>query len=240
MRINDIKTRNEFADFLGIQRKTLTYVLYEVGVDSFYKSFDIPKKDGSQRHIHAPTGILKAIQKNLADALYDYQKAIRTENDIKANISHAFEKEKGIITNAQIHRNKRFVLCFDLKDYFESFHFGRVLGFFENNRDFKLPREVAVIIAQITCYNGFLPQGAPSSPVITNLISQIMDYRLLRISKKFHLDYTRYADDLTFSTNDKHFLNRKDEFIEEICAEVTSSGFLIKEAKTRLIFKDSR
>ena len=85
MRINDIKTRNEFADFLGIQRKTLTYVLYEVGVDSFYKSFDIPKKDGSQRHIHAPTGILKAIQKKLADALYDYQKAIRTENDIKAN-----------------------------------------------------------------------------------------------------------------------------------------------------------
>ena len=240
MRINDIKTRNEFADFLGIQRKTLTYVLYEVGVDSFYKSFDIPKKDGSQRHIHAPTGILKAIQKNLADALYDYQKAIRTENDIKANISHAFEKEKGIITNAQIHRNKRFVLCFDLKDYFESFHFGRVLGFFENNRDFKLPREVAVIIAQITCYNGFLPQGAPSSPVITNLISQIMDYRLLRISKKFHLDYTRYADDLTFSTNDKHFLNRKDEFIEEICAEVTSSGFLINESKTRLVFKDSR
>jgi len=210
MSIKNIATRNEFADYLNIKRKTLTYVLYEAGVNSFYQSFDIPKKDGSARHIYAPTGALKTIQKKLADALYDYQKNIKSETNIKTNISHAFEKEKGIITNAQIHRNKRYIICLDLKDYFESFHFGRVMGFFENNRNYKLSHEVAVIIAQIACYNGFLPQGAPSSPVITNLISQIMDSHLLKICKKYHLDYTRYADDLTFSTNDKNFLDKKD------------------------------
>lgn len=240
MRINDITTRNEFADFLGIQRKTLTYVLYEVGVDSFYKSFEIPKKDGSPRHIHAPTGVLKTIQKKLAIALCAYQQECRNNKGIHVNVSHAFEKGKGFITNAQIHRNKRYLLCFDLKDYFESFHFGRVQGFFENNRDFRLPHEVAVIIAQLTCYNGFLPQGAPSSPVITNLISQIMDFHLLSISKKYHLDYTRYADDLSFSTNDKHFLSKKDSFIAEINNEVESSGFSINGAKTRIVFKDSQ
>ena len=240
MNIKNIATRNEFADYLNIKRKTLTYVLYEAGVNSFYQSFDIPKKDGSARHIYAPTGVLKTIQKKLADALYDYQKSIKSETNIKTNISHAFEKEKGIITNAQIHRNKRYIICLDLKDYFESFHFGRVMGFFENNRNYKLSHEVAVIIAQIACYNGFLPQGAPSSPVITNLISQIMDSHLLKICKKYHLDYTRYADDLTFSTNDKNFLDKKDAFIEEVSFEIESSGFSINDSKTRIVFRDSQ
>ena len=109
MRFNEIQSRNQLADFLDIQRKTLTYVLFEAKVDSFYSSFDIPKKDGSPRHIFAPSGPLKMIQRKLADALYEYQKQIRGEENIKANISHAFEKNKSIISNAKIHKNKRFV-----------------------------------------------------------------------------------------------------------------------------------
>ena len=77
MRFNEIQSRNQLADFLDIQRKTLTYVLFEAKVDSFYSSFDIPKKDGSPRHIFAPSGPLKMIQRKLADALYEYQKQIR-------------------------------------------------------------------------------------------------------------------------------------------------------------------
>ena len=73
-------------------------------------------------------------------------------------------------------------------------------AFYEKNKDFLLPREVAIVIAQIACYNGCLPQGAPSSPIITNLICQVLDMRLLKIAKKYKLDYTRYADDFSFST----------------------------------------
>ena len=195
MRFNEIQSRNQLADFLDIQRKTLTYVLFEAKVDSFYSSFDIPKKDGSPRHIFAPSGPLKMIQRKLADALYEYQKQIRGEENIKANISHAFEKNKSIISNAKIHKNKRFIFCIDLNDFFNMFHFGRVLGYFSSNRYFKLPKEVAVTIAQVACYKGVLPQGAPSSPIITNLICQTLDMHVLKIAKKYKLDYTRYADD---------------------------------------------
>ena len=240
MRFNEIQSRNQLADFLGIKRKTLTYVLFEAKVDSFYSSFDIPKKDGSSRHIFAPSDPLKTIQRKLADKLYKYQKQIRDEENIKANISHAFEKNKSIISNAKIHKNKRYILCIDLNNFFDAFHFGRVFGYFSANRYFKLPKEVAVTIAQIACYKGSLPQGAPSSPIITNLICQTLDMHVLKIAKKYKLDYTRYADDLTFSTNKKDFLKNKDEFLKKLQKEIEKSGFSINERKTRLIYRDSR
>ena len=106
----------------------------------------------------------------------------------------------------------------DLECFFDSFHFGRVCGYFEKNKDFLLPREVSIIIAQIACYNGRLPQGAPSSPIISNLICQVLDMHLLKIAKKYRLDYTRYADDLTFSTNNRVFLDSYEDFIKETTA----------------------
>lgn len=240
MKFNEIQSRNQLADFLGIQRKTLTYVLFEARAESFYSSFDIPKKDGTLRNINASTGALKTIQRKLTNALYEYQTLIRKENGIKANISHAFEKNKSIISNAKIHKNKRFIFCIDLNNFFNTFHFGRAFGYFLSNRYFKFPKEVAVTIAQIACYNGVLPQGAPSSPIIANLICQMLDVHVLKIAKKYKLDYTRYADDLTFSTNNKEFLDKKDEFYEALKNEIDKSGFSINEEKTRLIYRDSR
>lgn len=237
---NDIKTRNDLADFLKISRQKLTYILYVKTTASYYTTFSIPKKNGEIRIIHAPSSDLKSIQQKLSNVLYEHQKFLCTKNNIKSNVSHAFEKSKNIITNARIHRNKCFLLNLDLKDFFDSFHFGRVSGFFEKNNSFLLPHDVAIIIAQLVCYNGRLPQGAPTSPIITNLICQILDMRLLKIAKRYKLDYTRYADDLTFSTNDVYFKNTKENFINEITAEISRAGFSINDAKTRFIFKDSR
>ena len=105
----DIKSRNELADFLGIQRRTLSYVLYKKGIDSYYSTFEIPKKNGGVRIICAPHGTLKTIQKRLADTLYEYRSACIHTNNTTINISHAFEKKKSILTNAQIHRNKYII-----------------------------------------------------------------------------------------------------------------------------------
>lgn len=240
MKFNEIKTRNELADFLGIKRKTLTNVLYIAGIGGYYKSFEIPKKSGGVRKIDAPTKILKAIQRKLYRCLYSYYDEILKEHNINVNISHAFARKKGIISNAKIHRNKRYILNVDLKDFFDCFHFGRVRGFFVSNKYFRLPEEVATVIAQLTCYKGKLPQGAPTSPIITNYICNILDYKILSLAKKYRLDYTRYADDLTFSTNDKKFVDNFDAFFKSLDGIITKNGFKINEKKTRLVFKDSR
>lgn len=234
---NDIKTRNELADFLKIPRKQLSYILYVKGINNLYTSFEIYKKNGGIRKINAPLEGLKDIQKKLAEALYNHKKKKWGNTD---KISHAFEINKGIITNAENHRNKRFVLNIDLEDFFDSFHFGRVRGFFNKNNRFLLPIEVATVIAQISCYEGKLPQGAPSSPIITNLICEILDHRILKIAKQYKLDYTRYADDLTFSTNDKNFLELQTEFYIKVSEEIIRAGFKINVKKTRLQLRDSR
>lgn len=236
----DIKNRKELADFLAIRRGQLTYILYFKDIDNCYETFDIPKKQGGVRHIKAPIGNLKFIQKRLSAALQEYKKEINKHKGIVLNLSHAFKKRKSIITNAKVHRNKRYVINFDLEDFFDSFHFGRVKGFFEKNKNFELPKNVALTIAQLTCYQGSLPQGAPTSPVITNLISQILDLRLLQIAQKYKLDYTRYADDLTFSTNNIRFLDEKEKFYEDLEKEIKKAGFKLNYNKTRLQFKDSK
>lgn len=239
-KFNEIQTRNDLADYIGVPRKKLSYILYFKGTENSYKSFEIPKKNGGTRQIHAPQKDLKQIQKRLAESIYRYEKEMAKENETNINISHAFEKGKSFITNAQIHKNKRFVINVDLENFFDSFHFGRVRGYFMKNIKYQFPKEVATVIAQIVCYKGKLPQGAPSSPIITNMICNIFDMRLLRLAKKYKLDYTRYADDLSFSTNNKDFVNLENQFLEKLSQEIERAGFSINDKKTRVQYKDSR
>ena len=237
--LKEIQTRNELADYIKVPRQKLSYILYVKGTENLYKSFEIPKKSGGVRHIHAPEEELKQIQSKLAKVLYEYALKIAKNNGKKWNIAHAFVKGKGCFTNAKIHRNKRILVNVDLKDFFDSFHFGRVRGYFMKNRNYQLSEEVATVIAQIACYKGKLPQGAPTSPVITNLICGIFDIRILHLAKKYRLDYTRYADDLTFSTNDKKFQIYQEQFLEELTNEISKAGFSINQNKTRVQYRDS-
>lgn len=240
LKFNEITTRNELADFLKIERKVLTNVLYYNGIEHYYHSFTIPKKNGGMREIDAPQSTLRYIQKRLLKELYKYYDYYCKENEISHNISHAFERGKGIISNAYIHKNKRYIINVDLKNFFNSFHFGRVRGFFNKNKYFELPIEVSTVIAQLVCYKGKLPQGAPTSPMITNLICNVLDYKLLSLAKKYRLDYTRYADDLTFSTNDKKIVENYNSFIKELKRVINKNGFAVNENKTRFVYKGSK
>ncbi len=75
------------------------------------------------------------------------------------------------------------------------------------------------------------PQGRPTSPVLSNLICEILDFRILKIAKHYKLDYTRYADDLTFSTNDKTFCSRYDAFYQQLQKEIRRAGFAVNEKR---------
>lgn len=156
------------------------------------------------------------------------------------NIAQAFRKEKSFITNAFIHRNRKYIINLDLKDFFNTFHFGRVKGFFSKDKLFMLNDTMSIILAQLTCYNGVLPQGAPTSPVITNYIFRIVDRRILELAKKYRLNYSRYADDLTFSTNDHKIKDTYNEFINELRELIKKSGFEINDKKTNFQYFFSR
>ena len=119
----------------------------------------------------------------------------------------------------------------DIKDFFDSIHFGRVRGFFNKNIEFNLPLDMATVMAQLVCYKGVLPQGAPTSPIVSNLICNILDIRILNLVKKYRMNYTRYADDMTFSTNDRCIVDNYDGILEEIANELDKFGLYINDKK---------
>lgn len=132
------------------------------------------------------------------------------------------------------------MLNIDILDFFSSFNFGRVQGYFHKSKEFNFSKEVSTILAQLVCYKGSLPQGAPTSPIISNLIFNIVDIRILRLTKKYKLNYTRYADDLSFSTNNRIFEKKYISFLEELTNLLENSGFKINGEKTRLQYNSSR
>ena len=237
MEFKDITDKRLLAKFLGIKYKELTYILYSKRTENLYQTFEIPKKNGKMRCINAPQEPLKYVQRNLAKQLISIQEKYYLETN---NIIQGFTKKRDIISNGSYHRNKRYILNLDLENFFDSFHFGRVKGYFQKNQYFMLNSNVATCLANIACYKGKLPQGSPSSPVITNLICSILDRRLATIAQKYRMTYTRYADDLTFSTNRRDFLENKDELISELYAVIDKSGFKVNRNKTRVLFWNSR
>lgn len=123
----DVENRDDLFERLGISKQLATYLLYGKGIDNCYSTFVIEKRNGDPRVINAPNKELKSVQKRLVNAIL-LQRSCNNQNGKSLKIAHAFEKNKSIITNAKVHRNKRFVLNVDLEDFFTSFHFGRVRG----------------------------------------------------------------------------------------------------------------
>ena len=185
--LKQAKTKPDLANLLGISASTLTYVLYSRKPNDYYTSFAIPKRNGDTRTIFAPSGQLKKIQSKLAHLLLDCVDQIDAKNNRSlstSKLSHGFVRKCSIITNAMMHINKKLVLNIDLNDFFGSFNFGRVRGFFIKNNNFKLDPHIATVIAQIACHDNQLPQGSPCSPVITNLITHALDIRLCSLARK--------------------------------------------------------
>lgn len=270
--LRKITTKPELAALLGIKASVLTYALYIVKPQNQYIQFKIKKKNGGQRLISAPTDKLKSIQSALSNLLLDcldeiykskfpdseitkqklkHSKVLKIKigsaKNKQPSLSHGFERNRSIITNAMMHIGKKNVLNIDLEDFFGSFNFGRIRGFFIKNENFKLDSNIATVIAHIACYNGELPQGSPCSPVITNLIAHSLDIRLAALAKKHSCTYTRYADDITFSSREEAFpssIMRQEGggYIagKKLRSEIRRAGFSIKESKTRIQYADSR
>ncbi len=234
-----LNTIDDLCYNIGISPKFLKYVLY-VKKDKYY-DFKIPKKNGDFRSISSPCRELKYIQRQLL-------KFFEKEYSF-LDCQHGFIKGRSCVTNAKLHVGKRFVLNGDIEHFFDTIHFGRVRGIFLN-KPFYYSKEVATIIAKITCYNKKLPQGAPTSPFVSNIICYTMDKKLDYIAKKYNCRYSRYADDITFSTDSELFpteiANIKNEsisFSKKIIRIINGgyeNGFVFNDKKTRFYKRYNR
>ena len=234
-----ISTNQELAQFLGIDIKILRVHILHVYRNQ-YHSFEVRKKNGDPRKIIAPCDSLKTIQKKISCMMYSIHKSYFT--------SHGFELGKYIVTNANVHKNQKFVLNIDLKDFFPTIHFGRVRGMFKSH-PFNFNNKVASSLANLCTYQGYLPQGAPSSPIISNIITKRLDRNLLDLAKKVRLKYTRYADDITFSGNANTWPKllstlsyeegeRKVILSNDLIKIIEDNGFFVNPKKTRLLSQD--
>lgn len=246
----------DLADLLGFSAKGLAYILYVKPLTQKYTSFKIPKKSGGIRQIDAPSADLKLAQTRLADLLQDCEDEIREtrgfhdEGPHPDKLSHGFRRNRSIGTNASRHRNRRYVFNLDLKDFFPACNFGRVRGIFVKNKHYSLDPQTAQVIAQIACHSGVLAQGAPSSPCISNIIAHVLDIHLAKLAANHRCVYSRYADDLSFSTNLKSFpqaiaeRDMEDQHSWRVGPElerlIIKNGFTVNHDKTRMQYRDSR
>jgi S1-C subfamily serine protease/retron-type reverse transcriptase len=229
-----IATAQELAAFLGLSYSQLARVIYNLPDKYKYKEFTINKRSGGERSILSPCFSLKNIQKKLSKILYGVYR--------QKSPAHGFCKRRNVVTNASQHLSKKYVFNIDLSDFFGCIHFGRVRNMFMK-KPYELPYEVSTVLANICCHKNTLPQGAPTSPIISNMITRKLDNNLSRLAQKNNSTYTRYADDISFSfTCSYKKLPRAIVYEKggetfpghELVQIIHSNGFNINESKVRL------
>ncbi|MCM1141673.1 MAG: reverse transcriptase family protein [Muribaculum sp.] len=202
-----------------------------------YRTFSIPKKSGGQRTISAPSGNLKWMQLCLNEIF----KALYTASPY----AMGFAEGRSIADNARMHTNQNYVFNIDLKDFFPSIDQARVWKRLQL-APFNFNAKVASVIAGLCCMKTIryheelpfedafvLPQGAPTSPLLTNAICDTLDRRLHGLAKRFGLHYSRYADDITFSSMHNVYQPNGD-FRKELERIISGQQFRVNEKKTRL------
>ncbi len=176
------RTLQELADRLDLSPEYLR------DFQPSYTPFTIPKRSGGHRLIDAPDPILKRIQKKMLKRVFRYLRVHYAVN--------GFERGHSIVTNAVPHRGQAVIIQMDIKDFFPSITAERVRDYY---RFIGWDDEAAEILVKLTTHEGRLPQGAPTSPRLSNLVNYRLDCRLQNLCFRFDAAYTRYADDVTFS-----------------------------------------
>lgn len=232
--LNDIvkdKLGNEHL--FSFSMKQLTYYCNPNKVRGRYHHFSIPKKSGGQRNISAPS-------RGLSHILY-YVNIILKAIYQPSDYTMGFVEGRGVVDNASRHIGQNYVFNTDLENFFSSIEQPRVWKRFQL-APFNFNKQIANILAGLCCIREkkedgkfiyILPQGAPTSPLITNAICDKLDRRLSGLARRFGLHYSRYADDITFSSMHNVY-HENGEFQTELKRIIEGQGFRMNIGKTRL------
>lgn len=214
------------SNLVGIKWDTLKK-LVDDNVKSYHK-FYITKKDKiSKREILAPSEELSYIQKY-----------IQTEILNKVRISdscYGFVSGKNIIDNAKRHLNSEMILNIDLKDFFPSISSDRVYYIFHKLCGYD--KTLSFCLTKLVTYRNMVPQGACTSPIISNIVLYMLDIRLLKLSEKNSISYTRYADDITFSGSRNKINQQLYKLVRKI---VEDEGFKLNTKKVHFSSNSQR
>lgn len=258
-----INTDRELADFLGVEYRALRFLVYhrDVVTMDHYHHYKVPKRKGGTRNIAAPKKVLKNVQKKILEGILE--KLACQDNDCLGNNrfsnacsdnAHGFIKGRSVVTGADIHvKSPALLINMDIEDFFPTITFQRVRGMFVG---FGYSGYIASLLAMLCTYcermeievNGkrkfvattgrILPQGSPASPMITNILCRSLDKRLNGLASKFGFIYTRYADDMSFSTKETVLADAG-----KLCGLVTKiisdEGFKLNFKKTRFLKKNN-
>lgn len=215
----------ELALYLG---KASLKLLALAGQPS-YNEFRIPKKSGGMRRIEDPTPELKKVQRKLNDylqAVYHFQRTDAAYGFLTNPVDDPAPRH--ILSNARVHLGCRWLLNVDARDFFHTVSEERVKQVFLSG-PFHFKEPIAELLAGLCCYKERLPMGAPTSPILSNFASMPMDHALMELAAKYKWKYTRYADDMTFSSREEiteaHFA--------EVEAIIKSHGFLLNPEKKK-------
>lgn len=234
--------RRELADAMGVSVSELQFLAFSARATDdagHYTHFEIPKKSGGVRQISAPIPRLKELQQWIANEILV---PIATHQS-----AHGFLHGRSIATNASCHVAAEVVINMDLEDFFPTIHYYRVHGLFVSlGYDEDIASIFAMLCTEPPVGEGgdrrasrCLPQGAPTSPPITNLICRRLDERLDGLSDALGMAYSRYADDMTFSCSGKA-TERVSVLLRAVRDIVEDEGFFLKQEKTRILRANQR
>lgn len=210
------------SKLMGIKRSELQKMIAKPS--RFYREFSIPKKRGGTRLVSAPYPSLLMCQ------TWIYENILKV---ISVHFCcHAYREKRSIISNATPHLGKIAILKMDVREFFPSIPINWVIKLFS---DIGYSQNVSYYLASICCLDGELPQGASTSPALSNILLKHLDNRLYKLSRKYRLNYTRYADDLTFSGN---YIPHK--IINIISNIISDTGLSVNKKKTSLIIGDKQ
>ena len=247
---------DELADFLGVKLGKLAWLTHRFDEggrpareqDSHYHYHWKPKRSGGHRLIESPKRTLKAVQTVILREILD-----RVPTHPSA---HGFVRGRSIRSNAAPHVGQRLLLKFDLADFYGSVRYSRIVAIF---RSLGYSREVALWLGRLTTsaipagmtfphgdalafrtyYPRHLPQGAPTSPALANLSAYGLDVRLAGLARAYGVQYTRYADDLTFSGPGR-IVPALREFVPLAQSIIRSERFFVQREKRKVLRSNQR
>ncbi len=207
--------------------KMVNKILYNVSnnIDSNYDEMVMKKKNGSLRFLYEPSHELKVIQKRILENILEEMKLPKW--------AIAYKKGRSLKDNAKHHVNKKVIVKLDIKNFFDNIIFNKVYESCFNETLY--PKSLGVLLTNLCCYNNKLPQGAPTSGYISNLVMRSFDERITNYCNKFEISYTRYCDDMTFSGDFN--ISELICYVKELLKE---NGFLLNKYKTRIIYQNNR